>query len=145
MFVAYRKGLRLLLDISPRTYNNFLHLIVDDLWLEVKLHKRVFTFIYNCLKGNSLSRMCAKIAANGSSSSVYNSVNILRQVYGTHTQSSPVLKFSQNAQLAYKQFAAIRSLFDVFCLIKPSYTQVLTKVYVLRKPEYFFFVCRCPS
>jgi len=82
MYVAYRKCLRRLLDISYKTHNYFLHHIVGDLPLDVKLHKRVATFVNNCLTGNALSKLCIKIAANGSSSSVCNSLNVLRQTYG---------------------------------------------------------------
>jgi len=82
IYVAQRKCLRRLLDISRKTHSSFLNHIVGDLPLDVKLHRRIATFVHSCLVGNSLTRICVKLASNRSNSELCNTLNVLRYTYG---------------------------------------------------------------
>jgi hypothetical protein len=81
-FTAWRKAIRRLLMISPRSHSNLLHLIVNDLPIEIQLHKRFIKFFYSILHSeNPCTRICAHLALNNSNSLTGKSLNFICNLY----------------------------------------------------------------
>ena len=77
-FTAWRKAIRRLLMISPRSHSNLLHLIVNDLPIEIQLHKRFIKFFYSILHSeNPCTRICAHLELNNSNSLTGKSLNFI--------------------------------------------------------------------
>jgi len=57
-FVAWRKCIRRLLSISPRTHSVLLHLICLDIQVDVQLHLQFLKFMTSCIKSDNV---CVKI------------------------------------------------------------------------------------
>ena len=81
-FVAWRKAIRRLCNISPRTHNHLLPLIVNDLPIDTQLHKRFINFFVKALHSdNRCTQLCAELALQGSGSSVANSCRFICTKY----------------------------------------------------------------
>ena len=76
LFTTWRKCVRRLLNISPRTHCKFIHQIVSDAPIEHQLHKRLLKFIFMCTN-NSLSKLCVRLAINGSQSTMCYNINYI--------------------------------------------------------------------
>ena len=82
-FAAWRKAIRRLLLIAPRSHSNLLHLVVNDLPIEMQLHKRFIKFFYNLLHSkNRCTSICGHLALNNSKSSVGKSLCHVCNLYG---------------------------------------------------------------
>ena len=58
-------------------------MLVNDIPVEGQLHKRVIKFMNNLHKSeNSVTKLCLKLALNGSRSNVSRSFNFLKKKYG---------------------------------------------------------------
>ena len=81
-FVAWRKCIRRLLDISPRSHSYLLHLLCDDAPVEVQIHRRFVNFMSSCYKSqNDLVALASKLAIAGSRSGACNSLNYICSLY----------------------------------------------------------------
>ncbi len=81
-YVAWRKCIRRLLNVPPKTHCALLNIICDDLPVDVQLHKRFIKFYQSCLKsGNICIQMCSKLVMNGSGSDVCDSLTFLAHKY----------------------------------------------------------------
>ena len=78
---AWRRCVKRLLAISPRTCSQYLNVLIDDMPVEFKLHKRLAKFIWKCITGNSCSQLCALLAVHGSYSHMGKSVNVICYKY----------------------------------------------------------------
>ena len=81
-WTTWRKCLRRLLGLPPRTHNVLLPLIVGDHCVETQLHARFVNFFSGALKSsNMLVQLCARLALHGSCSSVCNSLTYICNKY----------------------------------------------------------------
>ena len=87
-YTAWRKAIRFLWKLPPRCHNNLLHLVCDDLDIEVQLHKRFLKFFYSLYHSrNTIVCSLAKQVIGGSRSSVCNSLNYILSKYGIPKQN----------------------------------------------------------
>ena len=61
--------------------SRYLNVLIEDVPVEFKLHKRLVKFISKCLNGNPCSRLCARMAVHGNSSSMGRSINVICHMY----------------------------------------------------------------
>lgn len=80
LFTAWRKALRHLLGLSPKTHCNLLHEVVNDIPVNTQLHKRVLKFAFLCTK-NNVSNLMLKISLSGSGSVMCNNLNYICHEY----------------------------------------------------------------
>lgn len=75
-YTAWRKSIRLLLNLDPQTHCHLLHYICSDDPIEVQLHKRFLKFVHTALNSQNIyTSMCAKLATSASNSTIANSFN----------------------------------------------------------------------
>ncbi len=68
-YIAWRKCIRRLVSLPYTTHNRLLHIICNDIPVDLQLHKRFVTFFIKALNSNNTSvKLCAKLAFNGSRS-----------------------------------------------------------------------------
>ena len=71
LFVAWRKCIRRLLGLPNTTHNRLLHLICNDINVDVQLYCRVLKFLVSCSKNPSDNvQICFKLAQGGSISAM---------------------------------------------------------------------------
>ena len=81
-YVAWRKCIRRLLDISPRSHGHLLHLLCGDDPVEVQIHRRFVNFMFSCYHSqNSLIALASKLVISGSRSGACNSLNYVCNMY----------------------------------------------------------------
>ena len=77
-YMLWRKCLRMLLDLPYCTHSRFLHLIVDDIPVQVQLFKRVNNFMCKLMSSsNSTVQLCANLVTKGSCSNVCKTLNYI--------------------------------------------------------------------
>ena len=82
-YVNWRKSVRRVWGLPPRTHCALLNLICDDLPVETQLHIRFLKFIHGVLSSdNECVKMCGQTALNGSASDASNSINFICCMYG---------------------------------------------------------------
>ena len=87
-FTAWRKCVRKLWGLSPRTHGYLLPGICDDNVIEQQLHNRSLNFVRSCLHStNSVLRICINRALNGSHSAISNTMAFLRHRYYLSSES----------------------------------------------------------
>ena len=75
-YTAWRKCVRRLLNLPYKTHCSLLHLICDDLSVNVQLYIRCINFVKTCVNSKMASvKMCCNIAMKGSNSALCNSVS----------------------------------------------------------------------
>lgn len=68
-YIAWRKCIRRLLGIPHNTHCRYLHLICDDIPVDLQLHARFINFMKACSKSSSdIVRICSTLALNSSRS-----------------------------------------------------------------------------
>ena len=81
-YTAWRKCIRRLLSLSPRTHSSLLHLICLDCPIDVQLHLRFIKFFQNCLQSDNIYiKICTKLVIHGSRSDVCNSLTFICNKY----------------------------------------------------------------
>ena len=83
-YVTWRKCIRRLLSLPPRTHCNLLNLICDDSPVDIQLHSRFMNFIKSCLNDNSDNEcvhICIQHVLHGSKSNVCNSLTLMCSKY----------------------------------------------------------------
>lgn len=80
LYVAWRKALRHLLQLSPRTHCDLVPEIVMDVPVNVQLHKRVLKFAFMCTK-NPISKLMLKLSLNGSRSVMCDNLTYISHTY----------------------------------------------------------------
>ena len=82
IFVAWRKCIRRLLDLSPRAHSRLLHLLCDDAPVDIQIHRRFVKFFTSCYQSsNKLLALASKLVLNGSRSGTCNSLNYVCYTY----------------------------------------------------------------
>ena len=82
IFVAWRKCIRRLLDLSPRAHSRLLHLLCDDVPVDIQIHRRFVKFFTSCYQSsNKLLALASKLVLNGSRSGTCNSLNYVCYTY----------------------------------------------------------------
>ena len=77
-YVAWRKAIRKLLNLSHLTHSNLLHLICTDLPIQCQLDKRIMAFVYSCSTSKNVCvNACYSSMLYGSRSNVCKSLNTL--------------------------------------------------------------------
>jgi len=81
-YVAWRKAIRCLLGIDNRTHCNLLHLLCNDLPVDIQIHKRFLKFFHSAINNpNIYTSTCARLAMFGSRSATANSLNHVTNIY----------------------------------------------------------------
>jgi hypothetical protein len=82
VYTAWRKCVRKVWRVNARTHNRLIHLICDDMPIDVQLHRRFFKFVKSALcSKNEYVKLSATLAIRGSQSSVCNSLNFICRKY----------------------------------------------------------------
>jgi hypothetical protein len=81
LFIAWRKSIRFLLNISQRTHNALIHHIVEDIAIAELVFKRFISFINSCINGNSVCSLAASLALHGSHTVVCRNINFICEKY----------------------------------------------------------------
>ncbi len=83
VYTAWRKCIRRVWGLHPRTHCNLLSGISNELYIEQQLHSRFIKWFHCALNSkNNCIRTCAKLALGGSYSTICNSVNQMCHTYG---------------------------------------------------------------
>jgi hypothetical protein len=83
LYVAWRKCVRRLMGVHPRTHCALLNFICGDTPVDFQLHKRFIKFLHTVLTSdNECVRICGELALSGSRSAVCNSANLVSFRYG---------------------------------------------------------------
>ena len=80
LYIARRKSIRKLLNVSPRMHCDLLHEILMDYPFIFQLHKRMVKFWLLC-SSRRISLMALKIAINGSDSVMCQNINLICYEY----------------------------------------------------------------
>ena len=77
-FVSWRKAIRRMFKLPSRTHSCLLHLIINDLPVDLRIIK-----FFNCMykNKNNLMSLCGRLAANRRGSPVSNSLNFVCYMY----------------------------------------------------------------
>ena len=103
LYTTWRKCIRRLLNISPRTHCRIIHQIVSDIPIDHQLHKRVLKFVTMCTK-NYLSRLCVRLAINVSNSIMCHNINYICNMHSICKYDllvSPVLIRGEQVECDY--------------------------------------------
>ena len=77
-YVTWRKCIRRLLKLPYKTHSSYLPCIVDDLPVEIQIHKRFLTFFHTSITSkNNVLRTCSQLALNGSNSTACKNLNYI--------------------------------------------------------------------
>jgi hypothetical protein len=84
LFVTWRKCIRTILNLPPRTHSNLLHLICNDVVIETQIYLRFVKFFKSVIfSPNEIVFRCAMLALHGSRSSISNSLSLISNVCNT--------------------------------------------------------------
>ena len=82
-YVTWRKAIRYTLNLPRMTHCALLHLICNDVPVDVQLSFRFVQFYRSCISSkNVATRICAQLVRNGSRSSVSNSLSYVSKLFG---------------------------------------------------------------
>ena len=83
-YTQWRKSIRKIWNLPYNTHCNLLSLIIEDIPIEVQLHKRFIKFMQSLINStNVCAKQCVFLALNDSGSSSCNSINHIAWRYGT--------------------------------------------------------------
>ena len=133
-YVAWRKCCRRLLGLPYKTHSNLVHLICNDVDIDVQLHRRLLKFINSCVNSKN-KKLCCTLALQGSGSNVSDSINFLASTYKFDKYNMPsVIKCNiygvhtainiQNASVI-KDFIAMREDIDIATIDKQNLTSII--------------------
>ena len=81
LFVTWRKCIRALLALPPRTHSNLLPLICDDIPIDLQIYRRFMKFTHSLsVSQNRLVSRCLALALGGSRSRTSNSISLISQI-----------------------------------------------------------------
>jgi hypothetical protein len=81
-YTSWRKCIRRIFSLSPRTHSSLLHLICLDCPIDVQLHMRFIKFFHSCVHSkNTCVNICSKLAINGSQSDICHSLTYICEKY----------------------------------------------------------------
>ena len=135
-YVAWRKCCRRLLGLPYKTHSNLVHLICNNVDIDVQLHRRLLKFINSCVNSkNKIVKLCCTLALQGSGSYVSDSINFLASTYKFDKFNMPsVIKCNinsvhtdiniQNANVI-KDFIAMREDIDIATSDKQNLTSII--------------------
>jgi len=133
-YVTWRKAIRSILYIPRTTHCNLLHLICEDIPVKDQLYQRFVRFIGNAINShNQVTKLCATLAQQGSSSSVANNITTVSHYFGVsrydvHHINQQKFKFNYN---------------DASHVTASAITELLETKYVYAfKPNDFFVLSR---
>ncbi len=121
LFVTWRKCVRFILCISPRTHSDYLHLICNDSPVHQQLIARFVKFF--CALRNSpnpIVSRCARLALRGSGSNVSNSLSVVSHKYHvnrteitvSHVKNSHNHYYNETSEHDLRTSAFIQDLLD---------------------------------
>lgn len=85
LYVAWRKCIRRIYNLHPRTHCNLLPYITSSRSIELVMHQRLFNFIMNCNRSkNVLIKTVTRTAMNGSNSTLGKNINMLKLKYSVN-------------------------------------------------------------
>ena len=81
-YTAWRKSIRRLCAVNYRTHNHLLHYMCHDIPVDAQLHKRFLKFFHTAVNSSNVyTSLCARLALDGSNSSVSNSLTFITNKY----------------------------------------------------------------
>ena len=100
-YKTWRRCVRMLVDLPPRTHSIYISHILDDLPIETQLHKRFLKFLNSVLlNDNALLVLCGKLSINGSKSNVCNSFNFICHKYNIKNKMSMFSNFGLMSEVS---------------------------------------------
>ena len=76
-FTTWRKCIRQLLGLPIKTHRKYLHVLVNDIPIDAKVHKRFLNFDSVLKSSNPVVKLCGKLVLSGSRSTVCKSLNYI--------------------------------------------------------------------
>ncbi len=81
-FVAWRKAIRYIMNIPRTTHCNLPHVLCNDIPVRDQLYHRFAKFLHSLVNSNNnITRLCAKLAMNGSRSILCNNITLISHHY----------------------------------------------------------------
>ena len=78
IFVTLKKCLPKLLDVPQTTHSSSLHLIFEDIPVNVQIHIHCVKFFKSVISSeNTIVKLCSKLALNGSGSTICKNINYI--------------------------------------------------------------------
>ncbi len=97
LFTTWRKCVRSVLSLPPRTHSKYLPLICEDLSINQQLYSRFAKFFFNLhASSNPIVSLCAKLALRGSGSNVSNNLCVMSQMYSVNRTHLPIMQTVRN-------------------------------------------------
>ena len=124
-YVAWRKCIRRLLQISNLTHNNLLNVLCDDLPVDTQLHKRFLRFAHGIFcSSNSCVNICGRVSINGSGSDFCKSLNFISYKYKIckYDLSNSISSISSsvenyvNVHSDWNVLQSANNIFDFICM-----------------------------
>ena len=92
--IAWRKCIRRLFGLPPRTHNALIHAICNDIPIDGQIHIRFLKFMKGCLlSSNPCIQLCARLAIDGSNSDACKSVNFICSKYDINKYIIPTVSY----------------------------------------------------
>ena len=92
--IAWRKCIRRLFGLPPRTHNALIHAICNDIPIDAQIHIRFLKFMKGCLlSSNPCIQLCARLAIDGSNSDACKSVNFICSKYDINKYIIPTVSY----------------------------------------------------
>ena len=96
-FISWRKAIRYVLNLPIRTHCKLLHHICEDLPIHEQMYSRFIKFYRSVLNSpNQLTCFCAKLAQQGSNSSVGNSTTMISKYLNISRYTLHSTKLNRN-------------------------------------------------
>ena len=103
LYICWRKCVRRLYQLSPRTHCDLLHLVCQDCTIEGQLHARFLKFFFKAYNSENICvSLCSKIALHGSRSNVCHSLNFICNRYSLYKFASFLHRCPNIAEVKYE-------------------------------------------
>jgi hypothetical protein len=78
VYTAWRKCIRWVMGVPPRTHNNLISAIINDLDIQTVIERRALNLLYAFAKSsNYYLKICTQLVLNGSRSPLANGINFI--------------------------------------------------------------------
>jgi len=126
-YTAWRKCVRLLFGVSNRTHCHLLPYMCNDLPVDVQLHTRFLKFFHTAVNSDNMyTKLCAKLAREGSNSSVSKSLTFITQQYRIVKSKLEFMQWSTVANYLQPQrnemYQAVSGAIIDFLMMKSHYS-----------------------
>jgi exonuclease III len=143
LFVAWRKSIRMLMNLHPQTRSHLLPGICNDRPIHHQMYERTTNFINSLIKcPSNIVNICIKLALHGSSSNTCNNINVLCNFYNIdkHTliKDLPI----QWSKIGYEKFECITNVIKELMEIRDN-NQYLDILNITECTKLMTTICIC--